>query len=62
MKLHLDEFYSIILDLHNIEVSIKVEDLVILFYSLSPSYKNFRVTLLYGINTLCSEDVKKVLA
>ena len=27
----------------------------------TPSYKHFRETLLYGGDTLCSEDVKKAL-
>ena len=56
MKPHFDEFYSIILDLQNIDVSLDDEDLVILLScSLPPSFKHFRESLLYGRDTLCSE-------
>ena len=62
VKPHLDKFYSIVLDLQNIDVSLDDEDLAILLLcSLPPSYKHFRETLLYGRDTLCSEDVRKAL-
>ena len=62
IKLHLDEFYSIVLDLQNIDVSLDDEDLAILLLcSLTPSFKHFRETLLYGRDTLCSEDIRKAL-
>ena len=49
LKPHLDEFYSIVMDLQNIDVKLDDEDLAIyLSCSLPPSYKHFRETLLYG--------------
>ena len=62
MKPHLDEFYPIVLDLQNFEVSIDNEDLAfLLLCSLLPLYKHFRDTLLYGRETLCSKDIRKAL-
>ena len=62
MQLDLDQFYSIVLDLQNIDVSLNDEDLVILLLcSLPPSFKHFREILLYGRDTLYSEDVRKAL-
>ena len=56
------EFYFIVSDLQNIEDSIEDEDLTImLLSSLPPSYKHFRETLIYGWDTLFSEDVRKTL-
>ena len=52
IKLHLDEFYSIVLDLQNIDVSLDDEDLAILLLcSLTPSFKHFRETFVYGRDT-----------
>ena len=60
IKPHLDELYSIVLDLQNIEISLDDEFLAILLLcSLLPSYKHFRETLLYGRDTFRSEDVRK---
>ena len=43
MKPYLDEFYSIIMDLQNIDVKIDDEDFAILLLcSICPSYKHFR--------------------
>ena len=43
MKSHLDEFYSIIIDLQNIDVKVDDEDLpILLLVSLPHSYKHFR--------------------
>ena len=62
LKPYLDDFYSIVMDLRNIDVEIDDEDLAIfLLCSLPPSYKNFRETLLYGRENLSSEDVKNAL-
>ena len=62
LKPHLDEFYSIVMDLQNIDVKLDGEDLTIyLLCSLPPSYKHFRETLLYGRDNLSSDDVKKCL-
>ena len=52
MKPHLDEFFSIVLDLKNIDVSFDDEDLTILLLcSLTPSFKHFRETFVYGRDT-----------
>ena len=62
MKLHLDEFYSIIMDLQNIDVKVDYEDLaILLLVSLPPSHKHFRETLLYGRDKLSTKDVRKAL-
>ena len=51
MKSHLDKFYSIIMELQNIDVKMDDEDFAILLLcSLSPSYKHFKETLLHGIH------------
>ena len=45
LKPHLDEFYSIVMDLQNIDVKLDDEDLAIyLLCSLAPSYMHFRET------------------
>nr|GEW01016.1 retrotransposon protein, putative, Ty1-copia subclass [Tanacetum cinerariifolium] len=54
---HIDEFNKIILDLANIEVKFKDEDLALLLLtSLPPSYEHFMDTLLYGREALTLED------
>ena len=45
------------MDLQNIVIFLDDEELAIIL--LPPSYKYFRETLLYGRDTLCSENVKK---
>jgi LTR polyprotein gag-polypeptide-like protein len=62
MKPHLNEFYSIIMDLQNIDEKVDDEDLtILLLVSLLPLFKHFRETLLYRRDTLSSEDVRKTL-
>ena len=62
LKPPLDEFYSIVMDLQNIDVIIDDEDLAIyLLCSLPPSYKHFKETLLYGRGNLSSDDVQNAL-
>ena len=47
LKTHLDEFFSIVMDLYKINVKLDNEDLAILLpCSLPTSYKNARETLL----------------
>ncbi|GJW10457.1 retrovirus-related pol polyprotein from transposon TNT 1-94 [Tanacetum coccineum] len=54
---HIDEFNKIILDLANIEVNFKDEDLALLLLpSLPASYEHFVDTLLYGRKELTLED------
>lgn len=49
LKFHLDEFFTFVMDLHNIDVVVDNEDLAILLLcSLPSSYKIFRETLVYG--------------
>ncbi|GJY48019.1 retrovirus-related pol polyprotein from transposon TNT 1-94 [Tanacetum coccineum] len=55
---HIDEFNKIILDLANIHVKFKDEDLALLLLtSLPASYEHFVDTLLYGWEKLTLEDV-----
>ena len=62
LKSLLDEFSTIVMDLHNIDVVVDDEDLAIfLLCSLPSSYKNFRETVLYGRDVLSSDDVKNAL-
>ena len=62
LKPHLNEFYSIVMDLQNIQVKLYDEELTIyLLCSLPPTYKNFKETLLYGRENLNSDDVKNAL-
>lgn len=57
-----DEFFIIVMDLHNIDVVVDDEDLAIfLLCSLSSSYKNFCETLLYGRENFSFDDVKNAL-
>ena len=45
LESRLDEFFSIIMDMQNIDAEIVDEDMTIrLLYSLPPSYKHFRDT------------------
>nr|GEU66622.1 retrovirus-related Pol polyprotein from transposon TNT 1-94 [Tanacetum cinerariifolium] len=59
---HIDEFNKIVLDLANIEVKLKDEDLVLLVLtSLPTSYEHFVDTFLYGREELTLEDVMATL-
>ncbi|GJZ63480.1 hypothetical protein Tco_0619901 [Tanacetum coccineum] len=59
---HIDEFNKIVLDLANIEVKFKDEDLsLLLLTSLPISYEHFVDTLLYGREALTLEDVMAAL-
>ncbi|GJV43766.1 retrotransposon protein, putative, ty1-copia subclass [Tanacetum coccineum] len=59
---HIDEFNKIILDLANIEVKFKDEDLALLLLtSLPASYEHIVNTLLYGRGALTLEDVMATL-
>nr|GEW73529.1 retrovirus-related Pol polyprotein from transposon TNT 1-94 [Tanacetum cinerariifolium] len=59
---HIDEFNKIVLDLANIEVKFKDEDLALLLLtSLPASYEHFMDTLLYGREALTLEDVMATL-
>lgn len=62
LKSYLDDFNTIIMDLHNIDVVLDDENLsIFLLYFLTTSYKNFLETLLYGMENLDSDDVKNNL-
>ncbi|GJY27382.1 retrovirus-related pol polyprotein from transposon TNT 1-94 [Tanacetum coccineum] len=59
---HIDEFNKIVLDLANIEVKFKDEDLALLLLTCLPaSYEHFVDTLLYGWEALTLEDVMATL-
>ncbi|GJS42266.1 retrovirus-related pol polyprotein from transposon TNT 1-94 [Tanacetum coccineum] len=59
---HIDEFNKIVLDLSDIEVNFKDEDLsLLLLTSLLASYKNFVDTLLYRGEDLTLKDVMATL-
>ncbi|GKC92523.1 retrovirus-related pol polyprotein from transposon TNT 1-94 [Tanacetum coccineum] len=59
---HIDEFNKIVLDIANIKVKIKDEDLVLLLLtSLPESYEHFMDTFLYERVALTSEDVMATL-
>nr|GFA41992.1 retrovirus-related Pol polyprotein from transposon TNT 1-94 [Tanacetum cinerariifolium] len=59
---HIDEFNKIVLDLANIEVKFKDEDLALLLLtSLPTSYEHFVDTLFYGREALTLEDVMATL-
>nr|GEU79185.1 retrovirus-related Pol polyprotein from transposon TNT 1-94 [Tanacetum cinerariifolium] len=59
---HIDEFNKIVLELANIEVKFKDEDLALLLLtSLPASYEHFVDTLLYGREALTLEDVMSTL-
>nr|GEU64337.1 retrovirus-related Pol polyprotein from transposon TNT 1-94 [Tanacetum cinerariifolium] len=59
---HIDKFNIIVLDLENIEVKFKDEDLALLLLtSLPASYEHFVDTLLYGREELILEDVLAAL-
>ena len=62
IKDHLDELNKILMNLKSIDVRIDEEDqALILLCSLSPSFKNFVNSMLYGRDTLSLEDVKSIL-
>ena len=53
LKAHLDVFCTIVMDLHNINVVLDVEDSTLfLLCSLPSVYKNFRDTFTLGIITI----------
>nr|GEY19621.1 retrovirus-related Pol polyprotein from transposon TNT 1-94 [Tanacetum cinerariifolium] len=55
---HIYEFNKLILDLANIDIDIEAEDQsLMLLTSLPLSYENFVKTLLYGRESLTTEDV-----
>ncbi|KAG8488058.1 hypothetical protein CXB51_018348 [Gossypium anomalum] len=56
---HISQFITLLNYLKNVEVHIDDEDqTMILLCSLTPSYKSFRETLIYGRDKLSFEDVK----
>ncbi|MFQ6659180.1 hypothetical protein Gotur_028174, partial [Gossypium turneri] len=56
---HISQFITLLNDLKNVEVYIDDKDQAMpLLYSLPPSYKSFRETLIYGRDKLSFEDVK----
>ncbi|KAG8488563.1 hypothetical protein CXB51_016262 [Gossypium anomalum] len=56
---HISQFITLLNDLKNVEVHIDDEDqAMLLLYSLPPSYKSLRETLIYGRDKLSFEDVK----
>ncbi|GJX81945.1 retrovirus-related pol polyprotein from transposon TNT 1-94 [Tanacetum coccineum] len=58
---HIDEFSKIVLDLANIEVKFKDEDLALLLLTSLPAlYEHFVDTLLYGREALTLEDVMAI--
>ena len=62
IKLHLDDFSSIIMDLENTDEKIKDDDqALLLLCSLSFSYKNFSETLVFGRDDISINDVKSSL-
>ena len=63
IKSHIAEFFSIINDLHKIEVKIKDEDqALLLLCSLPSSYKSFRKVIIYGgKSTIKVNEVKEHL-
>ncbi|GKC71610.1 retrovirus-related pol polyprotein from transposon TNT 1-94, partial [Tanacetum coccineum] len=59
---HIDEFNKIVLDLTNIEVKFKYENLALLLLTYLPaSYEHFVDTFLYGREALTLEDVMATL-
>ncbi|MBA0770661.1 hypothetical protein Gotri_019266, partial [Gossypium trilobum] len=55
----MSQFITLLNDLKNFEVQIDDEDqAMLLLYSLPPSYKSFRETLIYGKGKLLFENVK----
>ncbi|KAG8481553.1 hypothetical protein CXB51_026380 [Gossypium anomalum] len=56
---HISQFITLLNDLKNVEVHIDDENqAMLLLCSLSPSYKSFKETLIYGKDKLLFEDVK----
>ena len=61
-KSYLDDFNTIVMDLHSIYVVLDDETLsIFLLCSLLTSYKNFVETLLFGKENFGSDDVKNNL-
>ena len=62
LKIHLDDFNRIILDLKNINIKIDDEDqAIILLSSLPKRFQHFVDTMLYGKTTLSMDEVKVAL-
>src|SRR3954470_20911818 len=62
VKLHLDEFNSIIMDLGNIDITVESEDQALtVLCPLPPSYETFVDTLLYGKDSILVDDVSNAL-
>ncbi|MBA0647627.1 hypothetical protein Goklo_015469 [Gossypium klotzschianum] len=58
-RYHISQFITLLNNLKNVEVHIDDEDQsMLLLYSLPPSCKSFRETLIYGRDKLSFEDVK----
>ncbi|MBA0759617.1 hypothetical protein Gotri_022472, partial [Gossypium trilobum] len=59
LRYHISQFITLLNDLKNVEVQIDDEDqTMLLLCSLTPSYKSFRETLIYGRDILSFEYVK----
>lgn len=62
LKVQLDEFFQIDINLLNVDVELDDEDLAIyLLCSLPPSYKHFHETNLYSRNDLSIDEVRNAL-
>ena len=61
LKEQLGELNSILMELQDIDVKIKEEDLTILLASLPPSYENFVSSLSIGKDSITLEEVKPSL-
>lgn len=62
LKNHLDELNSILIDLHNINIKIDSEDVVmILLVSLRPSYENFVSLVSVRKNNMTLEEARASL-
>jgi len=62
LKEHLDELNFVLMELHDIDVKIKDEDLkMVMLVSLPPSYENFVSSLSVGKDFITLEEVKSNL-